>query len=378
LKNDAAYSQPGGKAMRQCEYCGSELRARARFCGHCGKKVGSETEATTNVDDAPIVDIPASQLAATTVFTELQDATPENDVEEEELLPQLVLENDVEEEQTAHLALETDVEEEQTDNPESSSLAPDDLYVEPEIPANQFLDEQTQLDQMRSEKLAVLSPSVSIPRVKTRSRFVPKMLIILLTVLIIAAGCMAALIGLFRWHLPGTSGAANAISSSSVSEIVNTAGPLLNASVCASSSTHATPGTGDGTGLTLSTASGCSSFNNATATSLCLIAPYNPGTFHRYILNVSNVAVDNKAYHLVLSITEYSGPTNYNHGDHIMVGIGEGSTGGNFSWLYRSGNVTINSDEQSGTMDVILESANGGNTIHVVGGWMCGHLIKIK
>ena len=120
------------------------------------------------------------------------------------------------------------------------------------------------------------------------------------------------------------------------------------------------------------------SYPIATATSLCPISPYNPGTFHRYILNVSNVTVDSKAYHLVLSIAEYSGSTSYNDGVHVTVGLGEGSTGGNFSWLYRSGNVTINSDEQSGTMDVILASVSGGNTIHVVGGWMCGRLIKIK
>ncbi len=439
--------------MRQCEHCGSELRTNARFCGHCGKRVDNEMEATTNLDDSPIVDISVSPLTTTVVFNELQDMAPEDDIEEEKQIPPLVLEDNVaEEEQQPQLALEEDdieeekqtppqaiedeieeekqtpphavedeievetqtppllladdVEEERTDIPGLNSATSADLDAEPEgtagdhkgpphhstppsplqqgiaaekmeSPANQVLDEQPQLDQTPSGKLAVLSSHVSGPGVKTRSS-VPKVLLFLIAAFIIVSGCAAALIGLFQWHLPGTSGAASALSSSSISETINTAEPPLSASVCASSSTHATPGTSGGIGLTLSTPSGCSSFNITTATSLCLIYPYNPGALHKYILNVSNVTVDSKAYHLVLSIVEYSGSTSYNDGDHITIGVGEGSTGINFSWLYRSGNVTINSDEQSGTMDVILESASGGNAIHVVGGWMCGRLITIK
>src|SRR5438105_4559212 len=122
---------PGVTVMQHCEECGSELRDNARFCGHCGKRVDQETEATTNLDDSSTVDIPVSPLITTTVFSELQDSAPENDVEkeketpplvlendveEEQQLPQLILENDVaEEEQTSYLALENDVaEEEQT------------------------------------------------------------------------------------------------------------------------------------------------------------------------------------------------------------------------------------------------------------------------
>jgi hypothetical protein len=109
---------------------------------------------------------------------------------------------------------------------------------------------------------------------------------------------------------------------------------------------------------------------------MCLIFPYNSNAFHRYILDVSNVTLDSKTYHVVLSLAQYAGAITYNDVVHITVGISEGSTGRDFSWMYHSGNVTVNSDEQSGTMDVILASASGGNTIHVVGGWTCGRLIK--
>src|SRR6266566_4208539 len=81
--------------MQHCEECGSDLRANARFCGHCGKRIDQETEATTNLDDSSTVDLPVSPLTTTTVFSELQDSAPENDVEEEQQLPQLIFLNDV-------------------------------------------------------------------------------------------------------------------------------------------------------------------------------------------------------------------------------------------------------------------------------------------
>lgn len=376
--------------MQHCENCGSELSATSRFCRHCGQRIGSETEVTTNISDAPIEDLPVSSLATSTTISELQDSTsandrqeepmpqlaPANDGEEEKQIPQPASENDVEEEPMPQLTPENDVEEEQLDNLGSTSKTPRHLDAETALPADQFLDARSQLDQTPSGKLEALSPRISTQGAKSRSRSIPKLLLILLTFLIVAAGVAAALIGLFDGNLPGTRGAANALPSSSDSEIVNTAGPSLNASICASSSTPSTPGTIGGISLTLSTTSGCSSFNSAIATSLCLIFPYNPGAFHRYILDVSNVTVDSKAYHLVLSLAQYTGATTYNDAVHITVGIGEGSTGRDFSWMYHAGNVTINSDEQSGTMDVILASASGGNTIHVVGIWTCGRLIK--
>ncbi len=355
--------------MRQCEYCGSELRAKARFCGHCGKKVGSESEVTTNVDDALVVNMAESPLATTAALSELQDTASENDGEDEE--------------QLAQLALEDDGEEKQTENPGLNSSMLGDLDVEPEIQASPSAPSPLRGEGAEGEAALVATgkddgKGVSAPGVKTRSGSVPKALLILITVLIITAGCAAALIRLFQWHLPGTRGAAGDSSSSSVSEIVNTAGPPLNATVCPSTSTYATPVTSGGIGLTRSATSGCSSFIAATASSLCLIFPSNPGTLPRYILNVSNVMVDSKPYHLVLGIAAYTGSASYNDGEHVTVGIGDGPTGGNFSWLYRSGNVTIKSGEQSGTMDVMLESASSGKIIHVVGSWTCGRLIKNK
>ena len=352
--------------MQHCEYCGSVLRANARFCGHCGQKISSETEVTTNSSDAPIEDRTISSPATSTSLSELQNPASENDVVEEEQMPHLALEMDVEEEEqrTPH------------DNLGSTGSLPGDLEPEPEKYVDQPIGEHYRHAQTPSGKLEALSPGDAAHRRGPKSRSIPKLLLILLAGIIVAAGVVTALIGLFQWHLPGTGSDSNSLSISSASETVRTSGPALTASICASTSTPSTPGTSDGISLTLSTTSGCSSFNSAIATSLCLIFPYNPGAFHRYILDVSNVTVDSKAYHLVLSLAQYTGSTTYNDAVHVTVGIGEGSTGRNFSWLYHSGNVTINSDEQSGTMDVILASQSSGNTIHVVSGWTCGRLIK--
>jgi hypothetical protein len=404
LKNDVAHSLPGDKAMRQCNYCGSELRDQARFCGRCGKRVENETETTTNIDDPPIVDIPVPPLTATATFSEPHDSTSENDVddeemealpqrkleanrEEEEQQPRLTFESEDDEELLPLLAFEDDVEE-RTENPGSSSSTPGDLNAEEELPVDGAQSKGTAGDHegptlpalppspLREGSLAGKTESVSAPGAKTRSSSVPKTLLILLAIFIIAAGCVAALVGLLRGRLPGTGEATNAQSSPSVSKIVNDSGQALNATVCASPSTTGSPGTSNGIGLTLSTPSGCSSFATATATSLCLIFPYNAGASHRYVLNVTNVTIDSKAYHLVLGIAAYTGSASYSDVEHVSVGIGDGSTGENFSWLYRSGSVRINSNEQTGTMDVILGSVGGGNTVHVVGSWTCGRLIK--
>ena len=112
------------------------------------------------------------------------------------------------------------------------------------------------------------------------------------------------------------------------------------------------------------------------ANSTCLIFPYTTNASHKYIVDVSNAAIDSKTYHLVLGVVDYTGPTTYNDARHISVGLSEGSSGRNFSWLYRSGSVTIDNGEQSGTMDVILKAVNGGNTLHIVGNWACGRQTK--
>jgi hypothetical protein len=379
----------GGVVMHYCEDCGSELPANARFCGRCGRRTEDETEETTNLIDIPIEDIPISPLASSTALRELQDPASDNDKEEEQQTPNPTSENDgerqtpvpvsdndkEEEQQTPNPALEND-EEQQPQHTllEPTSSQPGDVELELEDSANQNLDEHSELDQVPLEKAEMGSPHSSAPKRGRKS--ISKCLLILLVVLIVAVGGAVALIGLFYGHLPGMGGTSNALSSPSVIETISSAGPSLTASVCASSSTPSASGTSNGLDLTLSAASGCSSFNAALSTSSCLVYPYNAGASYRYILDVSNATVTSNAYHLVLSIAEYTGPTTYNDAVHVAVGIGEGSTGRNFSWIYRSGNVIINSDEHSGTMDVILASGSNGNTIRLVGDWACSLLIK--
>ena len=313
--------------MQHCEYCGSELRANARFCGHCGQKISSEIEVTTNSSDAPIKDSTISPLDSSTAFNNLQDSVLENGDEEEQQALDLASENDVADEEQTSLVTQ------ETQSPYASAQKPE-------------------------------------------SRPVSRCLLLLLAGLVVIAGVVAALIGLVHLKIPGIGGSSNALSSSSSNEIIKTTGSSLTASICVKSSTPSTSGTTDGTGITLFASSGCSSVKAATANSSCLIFPYNTGASRKYIFDVSNVAIDSKSYHLVLGVVDYTRPTTYNDARHISIGLSEGSSGRNFSWLYRSGSVTINSDEQSGTMDVILQTVNGGNAIHVVGDWACGRQIK--
>jgi len=93
-------------------------------------------------------------------------------------------------------------------------------------------------------------------------------------------------------------------------------------------------------------------------------------------VDISNASISSKPYHLVFSVVNYLVPTTYNDARHVTVGISEGSTGRNFSWFYRSGSISINNDEQSGTIDVILEEESGVNTLHLMGDWACGNEMK--
>ena len=349
--------------MQHCEQCGSELRANARFCGHCGKRLDQETEATTNLDDSSTVDLPVSPLTTNTVFSELQDSAPENDVEEELQLPQLILENDVAEEEQTH-----------QEYFEPTSSMPGDADSEPEMPANQFLDELPQYGQTLSVTQEALSPHASAQ--KSEARPASRCLLFFLAGFIVVVGVVVALMGLFHLNLQGIGGSSNAVSNSSDNEIVNPTGSSLTASICVKTSTPSTSVTNQGATLILFSSSGCSAVVASKANSSCLIFPNNTGASHKYIFDVSNAAIDSKAYHLVLGVVNYTGPTTYNDARHISVGLSEGSTGRNFSWLYRSGSVIIKNDEQSGTMDVILEAVHGGNTLHIVGDWACGHQMK--
>jgi len=362
--------------MQHCEECGAELPANALFCRRCGRKTANETEETENLSDASTVDVPISPLATSKTADELQDSASEND-EEEQQAPYLASENDQEDEQQMpHLISENGEEEQQTqqDYLEPTNSMPGELDLRPEMPANQVIDEEPQFDYASSGTQEMQSPQGSAPR--RGARPVSKCLLFFLAGIIVAAGVVVALMGLFHVNLPGTGGSSNALSSSSINETIKATGSSLTASICIKSSTSSTSGTSGGTGFTLFATSGCSSIVAATANSLCLIFSNNADASHKYIFDVSNAAIDSKSYHLVLGVAEYTGPATYNDAKHISVGMSEGSTGRNFSWLYRSGNVTINNDEQSGTMDVILESVNGGNTIHVVGDWACGRQIK--
>jgi hypothetical protein len=381
--------------MQHCEDCGTELPIDALFCGKCGWKTASKTEETENLSDALKVDVPISPPAISKTSDELQNSASENGEEEEQQTQDVASENDgedeeqqtqdvasendgeEEEQQTQHVASENDGEEEQQsqrDHFETTSSIPGDPDPGREMPANKFLDEQPQYEQTPSGTQESLSPYNSTRR--SGARPVSKCLLLFLAGLIVVAGVIAALVGLFHVNLPGTGGSSTKLSNSSINYIIKSTGSSLTASICVKSSTPTTSGTNGGTGFTLFASSGCSTVIAAPANALCLIFPENTGASHKYIFDVSDAAIDSEPYHLVLGVAEYTGSATYNDAKHISVGISEGSTGQNFSWLYLSGNVTINKDEQSGTMDVILESVSGGNTIHVVGDWACGRQIK--
>jgi zinc-ribbon domain len=402
--NHAIYFLSGGKAMRHCENCGSELRANARFCGHCGQKISNETEVATNSSDAPIEDIPMSPSATSMTLNESQDSSSENGELEKQQTPGLPSENEEEDRQTPDLTLENEEEDQQTPYPllengevedqqslgliskdekeeelqqdyiEPSSSMPVDADSEPEIPTNQLLDDQSQYQQTQSVPQKSHSPYDSTQ--KRGSRPVSKCLLFFLAGLIVVVGVVAALIGLMHVNLSGIGGSSNALSSSSGNEIIKPTGSSLTASICVKPSTPSTSVTNEGTVFILFSSSGCSTVMASKANSSCLIFRYNTGAAHKFIFDVSNAAIDSKSYHLILGVVDYTGPTIYNDAGHVSVGLSEGSTGRNFSWLYRSGSVTINNDEQSGTMDVILVAVNGGSTLHVVGDWACGRQIK--
>lgn len=350
--------------MQHCEGCGTELPIDALFCGKCGWKTASKTEETENLSDALRIDVPISTPAISKTSDELQNSASENgDEEEEEQTQDVASEND-----------EEDKQQTQREHIETTNSIPGDPDPGREMTANQFFDEQPQYDQPTPGTQEALSPYDSTRR--SAARPVSKCLLFFLAGLIVVAGVIAAVVGLFHVNLPGTGGSSNKLSNSSIHYLIKNTGSSLTASICVKSSTPTTSGTNGGTGFTLFASSGCSSVLAAPANALCLIFPENAGATHKYIFDVSDAAIDSNPYHLVIGVTEYTGSATYNDARHISVGISEGSTGKNFSWLYRSGNVTINKDEQSGTMDVILESVSGGNTIHVVGDWACGRQIK--
>jgi uncharacterized Zn finger protein (UPF0148 family) len=384
--------------MQHCEECGAELPNNALFCGSCGKNTTSEEEITTIDENAPNEDISESPSKIAMAVNDTQDTTTEkeadekqqtvNNAEEEEQTLDVVTSQHENEEQTPYLVAEKQ-REQQTPYPiseheneeqinqeyvESSNSMPGDADSEPDILANQISDEQPQDTQTPMTPQETQSHEVSAQ--KSKSRPVSRCLLFSLVGLIVIVGVVVSLVGFFRLNLPGFGGSSNALTSSSNNEIIDPNGSSLTASICVKTSTPSTSVTNQGSTFTLFSSSGCSTVKASKANSSCLIFPNTNGASRKYIFDVSNAAINSNSYHLVLGVVDYTGSAMYSDARHISIGLSEGSTGQNFSWFYRSGSVTINNEEQSGSMDVILEAVNGGNTIHIVGDWACGRQMK--
>ena len=278
--------------MQHCEECGAELPNNALFCGHCGKK-------TTSEDEIAI------------------DSTSEHENEERTPYPTS------EKQQVQHSPSPTSEHENeqqtQQDYLEPTSSMPGDADSEPEMPANQFLDELPQYGQTLSVTQEALSPHASAQ--KSEARPASRCLLFFLAGFIVVVGVVVALMGLFHLNLQGIGGSSNAVSNSSDNEIINPTGSSLTASICVKTSTPSTSVTNQGATLILFSSSGCSAVVASKANSSCLIFPNNTGASHKYIFDVSNAAIDSKAYHLVLGVVNYTGPTTYNDARHISVGL---------------------------------------------------------
>jgi hypothetical protein len=371
-----ANSLSGVIVMQYCETCGAELPNNALFCGSCGKKTISEDENVTNVNTTPIEDISEPPSAISMALNDSQDSTSENGEQEKQQTPDLSPQHNAEEEeQTSYVTSENEEEEQtQQDYIEPTSSMPVGTNPEPEIQGNQFPDEQLQYSQTPIAPLETQRPYASSQ--KSRSRPVSRCLLFSLAGLIVVVGVVVSLMGVLRLNILGFSGSSNAQSSSSSNEIINPNGSSLTASICVNTSTPSTSVTNQGSTFELISSSGCSTLTASRVNSSCLIFPNTTGASRKYIFDVSNAAIDSKSYHLVLGVVDYTAPTTYNDARHISIGLSEGSMGRNFSWLYRSGSIIINNDEQSGTMDVILVAVDGGNTLHIVGNWACGRQMK--
>ncbi len=385
--------------MQHCIECGAELPNNAVFCGRCGRKTTSEDEIDTRVSSDPIEDISESQSSIEMTLSDSQDSNSNNEEDEQLQIPGLPSENKVEEEeQTPNVISEheyegqaptsaSEVQQEQHspyptsdyeneeqihhDDVEPAESMPYEADSEPEIVANQFRDEQPQNAQTLMATLEAQRSNSSAQ--KSRSRSVSRCLLFSFAGLIVLVGVVVVLMGLVHLHTLGFGGSSDAQFNSSEYVIINPNGSSITASICVKTST---PSTNPGATFVLTSSSGCSTVTASKADSSCLIFPNTSGASRKYIFDVSNTSIDSKSYHLVLGIVNYTGATTYNDANHVSIGLSEGSTGRNFSWLYHSGSIIVNNDEQTGTMDVILEAVNGGNTIHIVGEWACGTQLK--
>ncbi len=385
--------------MQHCKECGAELPTNAVFCGRCGRKTTSEDEIDTNVNSDPIEDISESQSSIEMTLSDSQDTTSDNGEDEQLQIPGLPSENNIEEQEQASYVTSEHEHEEQTpllaseekqkqyspypiseheheeqihqEYVEPTKSMPNDADSEPEILAKQFPDEQPQYTRTPVAPLEAQRSNSSAQ--KSGSRPVSRCLLFSLAGLIVILGVVVVLMGLFHLNVLGFGESSNAQSISPDNVIINPNGSSITASICVKTST---PSTNQGSTFVLTSSSGCSTVTASKTDSSCLIFPNASGASRKYIFDVSSASIDSKSYHLVLGIVNYTGSTTYNDASHVSIGLSEGSTGRNFSWLYHSGSIIVNNDEQSGTMDVILLAVNGGNTIHIVGDWACGSQLK--
>ena len=388
--------------MQHCEECGAGLPEDALFCGRCGRKTTSEDETTTHEKSTSIEDISESSSSIEMALNDSQDIISGSGEEQQQQTPDMPLENDTEaDEQTSDVTSEYE-NEEQTLKPaleelqehyssyqisehenevqihhqdvEQTDLMPDDVSSEPEILTNHISQEQPQLTQNPIAQQETQSPYVSVQKSKSRSG--SRCLLISLVALIILIGGLVVLMGMFHLNLLGFGGSSQAVSSSAYNEIINPSGSSLTASICVKTSTPSSSTSNQGSSFILDSSSGCSTVTASKTDSSCLIFPNPAGASHQFIVDISNALIGSKPYHLVFSVVNYSVPTTYNDARHVTVGLSEGSTGRNFSWFYRSGSISINNDEQSGTIDVMLGEESGLNTLHIMGDWACGHEMK--
>lgn len=386
--------------MQFCEECGAELPNDAQFCGRCGRKI--EEDPTRSTDFASVEDESQQPSDVSTTLHDSPELASENEKEEKYQITAFPAKSSVEdEEHVSNLASEQESEEPSLDLVAETSQEPQEYYPisgdeneepilheqnvptssisadmssEPEISSNQIPVDQSISTQTPKSLHETQNPHTSAQKSGTQPA--ARCLLLSLVGLLAIIGVVAALAGFFHQNLPAFGGNSKILSSSSNNGLIDPNGSSLTASVCMNASTPSSNGTNQGSNFTFASKTGCSNVVASNADSSCLIFPYGGANSHKYIVDVSNAAIGNSSYHLVLGVIDYTVPAMYSGAKQISIGLSEGSTDRNFSWFYRSGSITINHDERSGSIDVVLVTDKVGNTLRIVGVWACGHFIK--